>query len=89
MMKMRPPPEAMAGRGKEKDMLDNDSIREILKKRKAEMEIPWRVIAERAGISLSTLAKYIYGDNAMRTELLIYVLEAVGLELIIREKRGE
>ena len=53
------------------------------------MEVPWRVIAERAGISQSTLAKYIYGDNAMRTELLIYVLEALGLELVIREKRGE
>ena len=88
-MKMRPPPEAMAGRGKEKDMLDNDMIRGILKRRKEELGIPWRVIAEKAGISLSTLAKYIYGDNAMRTELLIYVLEAVGMELVIMEKRGE
>ena len=70
-------------------MLDNDMIRGILKRRKEELGTPWRVIAEKAGISLSTLAKYIYGDNAMRTELLIYVLEAVGLELIIREKRGE
>lgn len=70
-------------------MLDNDMIREILKKRKEELEVPWRVIAERAGISQSTLAKYIYGDNAMRTELLTYVLEAVGMELVIMEKRGE
>lgn len=70
-------------------MLDNDSIREILKKRKRELNIPWGEIAEMAGVAESTLAKYIYNQNAMRTELLTYVLEAMGLELIIREKGRE
>ena len=70
-------------------MLDNDMIREILKKRKRELNIPWWKIAEMAGVAESTLAKYIYNQNSMRTELLIYVCEAMGLELIIREKRGE
>lgn len=67
-------------------MLTSDNIRTIIKQRKAETKISWQKIAKKAGISQFTLSKYIHKNTDMRTELVIYVLEALGLELCIKEK---
>ena len=68
-------------------MLDNDTIRETIKTCKKQNHMTWGEIADKAGIGESTLHKFIYNQNAMRTELVSCVLEVLGLELCIRPKQ--
>ena len=68
-------------------MLNNEAVRTIIRNRKDETNDRWDKVAERAGIPLDTLRKYIYRETgAMTLETTARVLDAMGLELAIIEK---
>ena len=64
-------------------MLNHEDIRLIIAKRKEELGLTWEKVAEKAGVSRSTLMKYGAGEHELRLSMVCRVVAALGLTINI------
>lgn len=60
-------------------------IYKVIKARKAELKMRWRDISAKCAILMGTIKGWEY-HRSMRVDTLLPVLDALGLEMVIREK---
>lgn len=63
--------------------MTTDEIRKAILEQKQRLKLTYAEIENKSGVSISTIYKYIYGQSGISTELLEFVLNAMGLELKI------
>lgn len=70
--------------------MTNEYVRATLRNMKESKRMEWEDIAEKADVSLSTLYKFVYNQTgSMKLETIARVLDAMGLEMVIRPKEGK
>ena len=70
--------------------LTNEYVRATLRNLKDAKGMEWEDIAEKAGVSVSTLYKFVYNQTgSMKLETVSRVLEAMGMEMVIRPKEDK
>ncbi len=63
-------------------MLNDNSVRELIRDRHDALKFTWEEIAERSGVSVHALFKFAYGQTkTMKFENIVAVLDALGIEL--------
>ena len=70
-------------------MLNHEDIRLIIAKRKEELGLTWEEVAEKAGVSRSTLMKYGAGQHELRLSMVCRVICVLGMKLDIRLADGK
>ena len=70
--------------------MTNEYVRATLRNMKESKRMEWEDIAEKADVSLSTLYKFVYNQTgSMKLETIARVLDAMGLEMVIRPKEDK
>lgn len=70
-------------------LLTNEYVRATLKNLKDARNMKWEEIAEKAGVSVDTLYKFVYGQTGtMKLDTVVRVLDVLGMEMVIRPKEG-
>ena len=71
-------------------LMTNEYVRATLRNMKESKGMEWEDIAEKACVSVSTLYKFVYSQTgSMKLETVSRVLDALGLEMVIRPKEGK
>ena len=70
--------------------MTNEYIRATLRSMKESKRMEWEDVAEKADVSVSTLYKFVYNQTgSMKLETIARVLDAMGLEMVIRPKEDK
>lgn len=70
-------------------MLNNEILRRLIREQKDRIGISWEEAAAKAGVSVSSIYKFVYGQtNAMTLDSYAAVLDALGLELAVLNKES-
>ena len=71
-------------------MTDTDmQIRRAIRHRMVDLELSQAQLAERMGLSRQNVYHVLRGERGKLPKSLLEMLEALGLELVVAEKRGE
>ena len=71
-------------------LMTNEYVRATLKNMKDVKGMEWEDIAEKADVSVSTLYKFVYNQTgSMKLETVSRVLDALGMEMVIRPKEDK
>lgn len=69
--------------------MTSDEILAALADRKEYLDITYKELARKAGFAPTTVRDWLFGKYNPTFNYLVDLVEAMGLELVLREKKGE
>ena len=68
-------------------MINTTKIIKELQNRRRQLEIPYKILAERAGIAMVTVQRALSGSAGVRLDTLLAIAENLGLDLDVQPSR--
>ena len=68
--------------------MTTDEIIKVMARERERQGISYKQLQQKSGVELHTIAKWVCGESRPRMEVMIDVLDALGLELALRRKNN-
>lgn len=69
--------------------MNQDGMRKVLKAEKERLGLTWKKISRNSGVSYTALGNFIGGERNTSLDVVIRLMDAMGLELCVRRKKDE
>ena len=69
--------------------MNQEGLRRILRAEKEKNGMTWKHVSRISGVSYTALCNFVYGCRNTSMDVIIRLIDAMGLELCVRRKKDE